>query len=340
MVMLTHTIYRHEALLYRSVREFVDVAVPFVREGLRCGQPATVAVAGARLDALRGDVARRRSSELRRHGRDRAQPCPIIPAWLEFVSRHEGKPLRGIGEPIWAGRSNTEIEECQLHEVLLNRAVRPGSPRPICPYDVSVLEPAGAARGPSQPPCHRRIRSVPGQHDLRGVPRSSPLQLALDRAGGGHGGTHPHDLGGESAAGVHGGRRRSGWRRARTRACTQLVSPPSSRPTASVSASGEEAAVLELFRTLRGRDLRSGRRRRPAHRPASDRRPGTAAPQHPPRKPDRGSRPGPGRIRPEPWYACIRAAPDSRDRCRPEPLLTSRIVVSRPAEFLASIRSS
>jgi len=59
------------------------------------------------------------------------------------VPRKGEKPLRGIGEPIWAGRSDTEIEECQLHEVLLNRAVRPDVPLwLICPYDVSALEPA------------------------------------------------------------------------------------------------------------------------------------------------------------------------------------------------------
>ena len=144
MVTLTHTIYRHEALLYRSVREFVDVAAPFVREGLRCGQPVMVAVAGARLDALRGalgpDAVAVNFADMAEIGRN---PARIIPAWLDFVSRHEGKPLRGIGEPIWSGRSDTEIEECQLHEVLLNRAVRPDVPLwLICPYDVSALEPA------------------------------------------------------------------------------------------------------------------------------------------------------------------------------------------------------
>ena len=40
----------------------------------------------------------------------------------------EGKPLRGIGEPIWAAGSDTEIEECQLNELLLKLAVRPDVP--------------------------------------------------------------------------------------------------------------------------------------------------------------------------------------------------------------------
>jgi anti-sigma regulatory factor (Ser/Thr protein kinase) len=48
--------------------------------------------------------------------------------------------VRGIGEPVWAGRRATEIAECQLHEALLNLAVEPDTPLwLLCPYDADSL---------------------------------------------------------------------------------------------------------------------------------------------------------------------------------------------------------
>src|SRR5436309_821665 len=47
-----------------------------------------------------------------------ANPARIIPAWRDFGAQRAaaGGTLRGIGEPIWAGRSSSELVECQRHE--------------------------------------------------------------------------------------------------------------------------------------------------------------------------------------------------------------------------------
>ncbi len=72
-------------------------------------------------------------------------PARIIPAWREFVdsSRRPGRrrtAVRGVGEPVWSGRRDVELVECQLHEALLNVAVAPDEPLWLrCPYDVSRL---------------------------------------------------------------------------------------------------------------------------------------------------------------------------------------------------------
>ena len=55
-------------------------------------------------------------------------PARIIPAWQDFLDAHAGRPVRGIGEPIWPGRRPEELLECQLHEALLNVAVDPEDP--------------------------------------------------------------------------------------------------------------------------------------------------------------------------------------------------------------------
>ena len=53
-----------------------------------------------------------------------------------------GGRARGIGEPIWAGRTPAELVECQRHETLLNLAFA-GVPAwwLLCPYDTTGLTP-------------------------------------------------------------------------------------------------------------------------------------------------------------------------------------------------------
>ncbi len=70
-------------------------------------------------------------------------PARIIPAWRAFVDEHAGKrPFRGIGEPIWAGRSADELVECQRHEALLNLAfAETAGFELLCPYDTEALGP-------------------------------------------------------------------------------------------------------------------------------------------------------------------------------------------------------
>ncbi len=74
-----------------------------------------------------------------------ANPARIIPAWRQFVEEHGdgASPVRGVGEPLWAGRRPAELAECQLHEALLNIAVEPDTPLWLrCPYNEEALEPS------------------------------------------------------------------------------------------------------------------------------------------------------------------------------------------------------
>jgi anti-sigma regulatory factor (Ser/Thr protein kinase) len=70
-------------------------------------------------------------------------PACMIPAWREFVADHgEGRPIRGVGEPIWPGRSVAELGECHQHESLLNLAFAGSRDfRLVCPYDAGALDP-------------------------------------------------------------------------------------------------------------------------------------------------------------------------------------------------------
>ncbi|HET7355540.1 MAG TPA: sensor histidine kinase, partial [Nocardioidaceae bacterium] len=68
-------------------------------------------------------------------------PARIIPEWLRFVDRFGGRgPVRGVGELAWPGRREVELDECRLHEALVNTAFGAGPAwRLLCPYDESAL---------------------------------------------------------------------------------------------------------------------------------------------------------------------------------------------------------
>lgn len=138
--------FRHEALLYAGLEEFVSGTVPFIRGGLEAGEPVLVVEPAVKIEMLRealgadaGDVL---FADMAQVG---ANPARIIPAWRDFVTRNRtaGRRLRGIGEPIWKERSSDELVECQRHESLLNVAFGRGEPWwLLCPYDVKNLDPA------------------------------------------------------------------------------------------------------------------------------------------------------------------------------------------------------
>jgi MEDS: MEthanogen/methylotroph, DcmR Sensory domain len=144
-----HNSYRHEAFLYRGDDDFLAGIVPFVRDGIAAGQPVMVAIRGTKTrplkDALGAAAAEVLFVDMTELGHN---PARIIPGWRRFLDEHcvEGRPVRGVGEPIWVGRRPTEVAEAQLHEALLNLAVDPDTPMWLrCPYDVGALTEAELA---------------------------------------------------------------------------------------------------------------------------------------------------------------------------------------------------
>lgn len=134
----------HEALFYAGAGEFLEGTVPFIRAGVEADEPVLVVVDDAKIDLLR-DALGEDSEAV--HFFDMADvghnPARIIPAWHDFVSGYPaGCGVRGIGEPIWPGRSDAELVECHRHEALLNLAF--ANARGfwlLCPYDVDGLDP-------------------------------------------------------------------------------------------------------------------------------------------------------------------------------------------------------
>jgi anti-sigma regulatory factor (Ser/Thr protein kinase) len=134
----------HEAMLYQGPAALIRQTLPFIREAVRGAQPILVAVDQGKIDGFRAalgvDAGKVRFEDMAKIGRN---PARIIPVWRAFVEEHSGNAhgVRGIGEPIWAGRSADELVECERHEALLNLAFDSASValRLVCPYDTGSL---------------------------------------------------------------------------------------------------------------------------------------------------------------------------------------------------------
>ncbi len=143
--------FGHEILLYRGLEDLVARTAPYLAEGLSGDEPVLVALLPERNEALAAalerlgeDAGRVCFVDMRALG---ANPARIIPAWQAFVDEADsgavgrgGAPARVLAEPLWAGRRPVEVEECLVHEGLLDVAFGAGVPwQLLCAYDASAL---------------------------------------------------------------------------------------------------------------------------------------------------------------------------------------------------------
>jgi anti-sigma regulatory factor (Ser/Thr protein kinase) len=138
--------FRHEALLYADEVEFLDGAVPFLRAAVAGEEPALAVFQAPKIRLLRSALGGDAEGVLFADVASVAHnPARIIPALQQFLDAHAGGggSVRGIGEPIWPGRSAAEVAECQRYESLLNVAFH-GTPGLwlVCSYDTGALDPA------------------------------------------------------------------------------------------------------------------------------------------------------------------------------------------------------
>lgn len=138
--------FRHEALLYASMDDFIAGTVQFIRDGLARGESVLVVESAAKIALHRAELGSAADlvlfADMAAVG---SNPARIIPAWRDFVTQQgsAGRRPRGIGEPIWNERSPAEVIECQRHESLLNVAFAPDMPWwLLCPYDAQALDPS------------------------------------------------------------------------------------------------------------------------------------------------------------------------------------------------------
>jgi anti-sigma regulatory factor (Ser/Thr protein kinase) len=183
----------HEAFLYRDADEFLRGSLAFIRGGIEAGEPVFVVLNAEKISRLRqalGDDADRvLFADMAVVG---ANPARIIGAWRQFVDVYGagGRAIRGIGEPIWPGRSDPELAECHRHESLLNLAfAETPAFRLLCPYDVAALDPSVVEEAARTHPFLSDVQSVRESGSYRGIeaisapfadPLSDPPELAAE----------------------------------------------------------------------------------------------------------------------------------------------------------------
>lgn len=136
--------FRHEALMYDGSSDLLEQTSRFIVEGLDAREPTFVVVDSATIGALGARIGPHPLLSFADMAVLGGNPARIIPTWRSFVDEHEpGRPLRGIGQPVWAERTAQELAECERHESLLNLAfAHSANMWLMCPYDVSTLDAA------------------------------------------------------------------------------------------------------------------------------------------------------------------------------------------------------
>jgi anti-sigma regulatory factor (Ser/Thr protein kinase) len=175
VALTTRGTFHHEAAFYAGDDEFVERSLAFIEDGLERDEPVLVMVRARKLQLLREALGRRADrvhfADMEVVGRN---PARIIPAWNRFVGEHAegGGGMRGIGEPIWAGRTDSELSECQLHESLINIAFATADEfRLICPYDTAALPEDVIAEARHSHPIVSRDGAEDVSHTYCGVDR-------------------------------------------------------------------------------------------------------------------------------------------------------------------------
>ncbi|HYH52859.1 MAG TPA: sensor histidine kinase [Solirubrobacterales bacterium] len=133
----------HEAFFYGDSDEFLTGTVPFIEEGVAAGETVLVVVPEPRLRLLRGTLGAAGDEvdflPMEKVGRN---PARLVSACGDLLRGNDAeRGIRGVGEPIFTGRSAPELDECERHERLLNIAFGEDPALTLmCPYDTNALD--------------------------------------------------------------------------------------------------------------------------------------------------------------------------------------------------------
>lgn len=147
------TAFRHEALLYHGMAEFVSSATEYIEAGLRAGDQVVAMVDSEMMHALIPVLGQRdgllyvdmEEGPLGREHEETKSVTRVIPHWQLFLDEavQTGKTLRGLQATKWVANSPREIlrgEWCR-HEQLLDVAFEDGPGwQLLCAYDVATID--------------------------------------------------------------------------------------------------------------------------------------------------------------------------------------------------------
>ncbi|HEY3866795.1 MAG TPA: sensor histidine kinase [Actinocrinis sp.] len=131
---------RHVLYPYSGAQQYLDGTVSYIDHVRNHGGTVVVAAPESRQHLLRSELPSDDSVTFVDTDGLGTNPARIIPAWREWIGHHaqNGRPVYGISESAWSGRTTAQLQELRYHEWLLNRAF---AELPawslLCPYDTS-----------------------------------------------------------------------------------------------------------------------------------------------------------------------------------------------------------
>jgi anti-sigma regulatory factor (Ser/Thr protein kinase) len=134
----------HRALLYGSEEEFLAGIVPFIRDGLECGDPIRITTtdrnSGWLRAALGADAGYVMFGESGRCYQHPVRALAAVHRTVQEASRLGQRP-RLIGEPFRSSRTAQQNTEWARYESLVNAALAWSSAAVVCTYDTRVVGP-------------------------------------------------------------------------------------------------------------------------------------------------------------------------------------------------------
>jgi transcriptional regulator with XRE-family HTH domain len=138
----------HRALLYETDEDFVGTVGPFLAQGLERSEGVLAVTTKPNLDAVRDYLGRDAAEVEFIEARDwYSAPEPVLSSFQAFVTSKldAGAPwVRIVGEPVWSGRSDTEIGAWTRYESLFNLVFGASPMTVVCPYDTRSVPEAVA----------------------------------------------------------------------------------------------------------------------------------------------------------------------------------------------------
>ena len=139
------TMLDHQALLYDTDQQFLDTVAPFLTEGMERSEAMLAVTTSANIELLREHLGSDAEEVefVEREGWLIA-PGQTLHAFEAFVNAklEAGAPwVRILGEPLWAGRSDSEIGLWTRFESLFNLVFAASPMTVLCPYDKRSVPP-------------------------------------------------------------------------------------------------------------------------------------------------------------------------------------------------------
>jgi transcriptional regulator with XRE-family HTH domain len=134
---------RHHALLFSSDEEFMEAALPAIQKGVEQSHAVLSVTAKARVGQLRDALGSSATEVVFVDSNDwYSSPAETLAAYRAFLDEsieHGRSWISIIGEPVWRGRSATEVRAWTRYEALLNISFASAPATIICPYDTRTI---------------------------------------------------------------------------------------------------------------------------------------------------------------------------------------------------------